>query len=233
MLTGVKGLDEMLNGGFPKGRAILICGGPGTGKTILSLQVLASAAKNGINGVYATLEEPANLVRDNIKAFGWDIDQEEKDNRLKMVELRAYPSEESSGKVRNENLVSFVLGRILEVARSIDAELLVLDPLTSLTINEQRAGDKRRKIADLFNGLRESGCTSVVTSETVSNEGEFYIEEFLADGVIRLEKTVSNFNLVRTVRIEKMRSLMHDEQPRRYVIGEKGLTVYNTEPVRA
>lgn len=227
--TGVKGLDEMLNGGFPQGRAILICGGPGTGKTIFSLQFLASATEKGMSGVYATLEEPATLVRENVKAFAWNIAEKEKSNNLRIMELRNVPNEEASG--RDES-VSSILKRILEAAKSINAKLLVLDPLTSLTINEQRAGDKRRKIAELFNGLRESGCTAVITSETVSSGSEFYIEEFLADGVIRLEKTLSNFNLVRTIRIEKMRSLRHDEQPRRYVINEKGFTVYNTEPVK-
>jgi circadian clock protein KaiC len=230
--TGVKGLDEMLNGGFPRGRAILLSGGPGTGKTIFSLQFLASAARNGVNGVYVTLEEPANLIRDNVKAFGWNLEEKEKDNHLRIMELRVIPNEELSGRDRNEQLISSILKRILATAASINAEILVIDPLTSLTINEQRAGEKRRKIADLFNGLRESGCTAVLTSETISNGGEFYIEEFLADGVLRLDKTVNDFNLVRTVRIEKMRGLMNDDQPRRYVINEKGLMVYNTEPVK-
>jgi KaiC/GvpD/RAD55 family RecA-like ATPase len=52
--SGIKGLDEMLGGGFPKGRVILITGGPGTGKTNMSLQFIASAADEGAPGVYVT-----------------------------------------------------------------------------------------------------------------------------------------------------------------------------------
>jgi KaiC/GvpD/RAD55 family RecA-like ATPase len=58
------------------------------------------------------------------------------------------------------------------------------------------------------------------------------MEEFLADGVVRLDKTVQNFNFVKTVRVEKMRGVKFDEQPRRYVIDERGFTVFHTERVR-
>lgn len=42
--SGIPGLDEMLNGGIPKGRVILVVGGPGTGKTIFCTRFL-------INGI--------------------------------------------------------------------------------------------------------------------------------------------------------------------------------------
>jgi circadian clock protein KaiC len=48
--TGIKGLDEMLGGGFPKERVVIVYGGSGTGKTIFSLQFLASAAERGAHG---------------------------------------------------------------------------------------------------------------------------------------------------------------------------------------
>jgi circadian clock protein KaiC len=34
--TGISGLDELVGGGFPEGRVILVIGGPGTGKTIFA-----------------------------------------------------------------------------------------------------------------------------------------------------------------------------------------------------
>ena len=58
------------------------------------------------------------------------------------------------------------------------------------------------------------------------------MEEFLADGTIRLDKLIQDFNLIKTIRIEKMRGTKYDEQPRRYAIDERGFTVFNTEPVR-
>ncbi|MCS7119781.1 MAG: ATPase domain-containing protein [Nitrososphaerota archaeon] len=108
---------------------------------------------------------------------------------------------------------------------------MVIDPLNSITVREQRAGLKRYRIATIFEELRKIGVTSLLTSEIASHQ-DFYMEQFLADGVIWLEKTVHNFNLLRTLRIEKMRGIRHDEQPRRYIINGRGITVYHTEPVR-
>jgi len=104
------------------------------------------------------------------------------------------------------------------------------DPSIYGAIQEQMVYMKRQKIAQFLGVLRDLGCTSLLTSEISSSEGEFYLEEFLADGVIRLEKTLRNFNLIKTVRIEKMRGVKYDEQPKRYVIDERGVYVYSTEP---
>lgn len=229
--TGVKGFDEMLGGGFPKGRVILLCGGPGTGKTIFSLQFLASAAERGKHGVYVTLEEPLNLIRENVEAFGWNLKEKETNNLLRLLDFYTVPYGDAS-ELRNkhdEEPILSVISEFVNAVKAINAEHVVIDPLTSITIQEQRAGLKRRRIAELFSKLRKIGCTSICTSEMTSTDGEFYMEEFLADGVIRLEKTIQDFNLVKTIRIEKMRGVKYDEQPRRYVIDEKGFIVYNTE----
>jgi circadian clock protein KaiC len=223
----------MLDGGIPKGRVILLCGGPGTGKTIFSLQFLASAAERGIRGVYATLEEHINSVEENVNAFSWDIKEKEKNNTLKLVEYRPIHEESKQKGGTDEKSILLFTTHLFEAAKSINAQLLVIDPLTSITINEQTAGVKRRKVAELFDRLRSSGYTTILTSETTAHGGEFYMEEFLADGVIRLDKAINNFDLVRTIRIEKMRGVQHDEQPRRYVIDSAGFRVYNTEPVKA
>src|SRR5205807_2343788 len=72
--TGIPGLDKLLSGGLPKGRIILLTGGPGTGKTILSSQYLV----NGImdydeNGVYVSLDENKQHVFEEMVDFGWDL----------------------------------------------------------------------------------------------------------------------------------------------------------------
>jgi len=85
--TGIKGLDEMLGGGFPQGRNILVTGGPGTGKTMLSLQYIC----NGItmfdeNGVFITLEESVPNIKSNMSRAGLDLEKHEKSGKLKIVD---------------------------------------------------------------------------------------------------------------------------------------------------
>jgi circadian clock protein KaiC len=231
--TGIEGLDEMLDGGFPKGRVILLCGGPGTGKTIFSLQFLFAAAERGEPGVYVTLEEPLDFIRENVEAFDWKLKEKELENRLKLLHFKM-PNGDSKGG-RCSPIKGNTFSIVDDIAREIEAikaEHVVIDPITSITVQEQRAGFKRQRIAELFGKLRDIGCTSVLTSEITSVNGEFYMEEFLADGVIRLDKTVHAFTLIKTIRIEKMRGIKYDEQPRRYVIDKKGFKVYSSEPVK-
>lgn len=232
--TGIKGLDEMLGGGFPKGRVILLCGGPGTGKTVFSLQFLVAAAERGISGVYMTLEEPKSLVLENVNAFGWKIREKELNRTLRMLDFCTVPFGAGIYELKDRESEEHILSitkNLINAVREINAQCVVIDPLNSITVHEQRVGLKRHRIATVFDELRKLGVTSIVTSEVASHE-EFYMEEFLADGVIWLEKTIQNFNLVKTIRVEKMRGTKHDEQPRRYIINDKGITVYNTEPVK-
>src|SRR3954454_12542945 len=72
--TGIPGFDSITNGGVPKGRATLVVGTSGTGKTIFGLQFLAAGARQfGERGVLVTFEEvPEDLVK-NAESFGWDL----------------------------------------------------------------------------------------------------------------------------------------------------------------
>ena len=86
-------------------------------------------------------------------------------------------------------------------------------------------------IGELFESLRRLGSGAIVTSEAAPHEGDFYMEQFLADGVILLQKDLREYNLIKTIRIDKMRGVQFDEQPRRYTITMSGFKVFNTEPV--
>ena len=63
--TGIPGFDELVGGGIPRGRTVLLAGGSGTGKTIFGTQFLYNGALMGENGLYLTLEEkPKNIRRE-------------------------------------------------------------------------------------------------------------------------------------------------------------------------
>jgi KaiC/GvpD/RAD55 family RecA-like ATPase len=71
----------------------------------------------------------------------------------------------------------------------------------------------------------------VITTEGLPRDNEFYMENFLADSVIRLQRNVIDFKLIKTLMIDKVRGIDFDDQPRRYVITSRGLQVFNAEPV--
>src|SRR3989304_8144365 len=71
--TGIQGLDEITGGGLPRGRPTLICGGPGCGKTILSMEFLMNGARQfGEPGVFLSFEETVEDLTLNFASLGFD-----------------------------------------------------------------------------------------------------------------------------------------------------------------
>jgi KaiC/GvpD/RAD55 family RecA-like ATPase len=234
--TGITGLDAMLEGGFPEKRILLVRGGPGSGKTVFSIQFILEGLRRGEPCMYVTLEEPLELIKMNVRSFGWDLNSFEKKGILQLIDGSQFAYKQPYDRSRDRNnmlMMTRVTDHIKEVTKKYKIQRLVVDPLTSAVIHQRYPTDKRMEIMELFKTVRELGCTSVITSEASSQgEGDFYVEEYLADGVILLSKTLEEFKIIKTIRIEKMRGIKHDDQPRRFEIEENGFIVYNTEPAK-
>src|SRR5208282_5515901 len=86
--TRIAGLDEILEGGIPRGRTTVVCGGPGSGKTVLGLEFLCRAAMAGEPGVFVTFEERSAAIRLNASAMGWDLPALEKAGKIAIIEAR-------------------------------------------------------------------------------------------------------------------------------------------------
>jgi KaiC/GvpD/RAD55 family RecA-like ATPase len=84
--TGIKGLDEILNGGIPKRNIVLLSGGPGTGKLILGQQFIYCGLESNEAGIIVTLEEHPVQVRVNMSQFGWDIREFEEEGKFAIVD---------------------------------------------------------------------------------------------------------------------------------------------------
>jgi len=233
--TGVPGLDEMLRGGFPQNRIILVRGGPGSGKTTLCMQFVVDGVMKNEPGIYLSMEEPVDLVRENMKLFGWNLEDYEKKGLLHLIDASDLLSKglHPTGRDHHSRLLMTGLTDILK--RSVahfGTKRLAVDPITSAVIQQRYPTDKRFEILELIGTLRKLECTSVISSELSSSDGSgFYVEEYLSDGVIILTKTLNDFKLIKTARVEKMRGINHDDQPRKYEITSRGLKIFNTELV--
>lgn len=224
----------MLRGGIPEGSILLLCGGPGVGKTILSLQYMMAAVRRGEPCVYMSLEESMDKKIMNAAAFGWDVNEAIDDGKVEVMDIFMIPHSQGIVEPIDRNKGKLQLSIEMEIERSIKkigAKHLIIDPLTSILVHEQRSGRKRFIIGQLFDTVRNLDCSAVITAEGIPKESDFYMEQFLADGVILLLKDIMDYKLVKTLRVDKMRGIDFDEQPRRYVISNRGFQVFNKEPV--
>ena len=237
MKTGITGLDPLIEGGFPAGRSILVSGGCGTGKTILGIQYVYGGAKNyNEPGVYVTLDERPELIREDVLRFGWDLKKLEEKNMINIVDgsiaKLGMPSEEEFSLPVTGYDVDKLLLEIMRVIKRIDARRVVIDSIPALGFNFENVNDVRKAVLKVSYMLMRSGVTSILVSEMQegSNKfGKYGVEEYVVDGVIVLHYmgvgTASN----RTLHIRKMRSTKHSEDLHPMDISDKGITVHKIE----
>lgn len=246
--SGIKGLDELLGGGFPKGKCILIVGSPGSGKTTFVMQYLYEGALMGENGLYVAMDERPNQVKENLSGFGWDLEKLEKEGKLffidatplKRVKKVVYGSLTKEFKSESEITITIPelsLRRLIKIIhRIVDEESIsriAIDPITSLMLRYEDKVKRRKAMLMFFDALSETGCTSLVTTELRTGilKRSFQLEEFLSQGVILLYTIIHAGNVIRAIQIEKMRGIAHDTQLRPYQITNKGIEVFSKDRI--
>lgn len=240
-LTGIQGLDEMLRGGFPQGRVLMVLGEPGAGKTILCSQFLVNGLeKYGENGLFVSMEEGRNHYEREMNQFGWDFSAAEKEGKFSFVDaspIRSIPGEVRVGKLtigkQDFSMVS-LLEAIRSNAKAIDARRIVVDPISLLIFQYPEETQRRKALLDLVEALTETGATCLLSSELrrVGLRGRtLQIEEYLVHGVILMQTIPAGKTMERIIQVEKMRETQIDRQSRPYRITDKGIEVYARESV--
>lgn len=217
--TGIKGLDNLLAGGFPKGALILVAGGAGAGKTALSTQFLYDGApKYGDKGVYASFSESRATFGRYASALGFNFEKLENEGKIIVVDSLTMSIKEG---------IEPNLKHIINCTSKIGAQRLVIDSIGTMAIGLEEAVEVRTLIHLLRKSLREVGCTTLLITETPHGEKRLGtgMEEFIADGIVVLEQFLKGDELRRQLYILKMRGIAHSMKAVRFTVGRGGVTV--------
>jgi len=220
--TGIKGLDEMLNGGFLPNSMVLVRGAPGAGKTSLALQfLLHGATKHDEPGLLISFEEfPSSLHRD-AESLGWNLGDLEASGKLHLmftspaVLLASIESPDS---------------RLNQLIQDANIRRLVLDSISHFDCLTSDEHDLRHIYTSVVNGLRREGITAMLLGE----EGRADYQRtskggisFIVDAIIMLRYVEIDSAMQRAIVVLKMRGSDHAKEIRRYEIGSGGLTIKN------
>lgn len=235
--TGIKGFDELIEGGLPKGRTFLVTGGCGTGKTIFGIEYLYNGAtKFKEPGIYVTLDERPSLIREDCAKMGWDLRKLEDANLLTIIDGSmariGMPSEEEFSLPSTGFDIDKLLLEIMRTVKRTGATRIVIDSIASIGVTMDDNKDIRRTILKLSYMLMRSNATSILISEMNEKEGGFGrygVEEYVTDGVIVLYYMGIGTQSNRTLHIRKMRATKHSEDIHPLEITEKGLVVKKIE----
>jgi len=231
--SGLNGLDALIEGGFPEGRTTLVSGGCGTGKTIFCTQYLYNGAtKYKEPGIYVTLDERPELIRQDMLRFGWDIRKLEEEGLLQIIDGSlakvGIPSEEEFSMPATGFDIDKLLLEIMRTTKRIGAKRLVIDSIPALGMNFENDSEIRNAILKLSYLLMRIGITTLVTSEVSEGDnkfGKYGIEEYVVDGVIVLHYMGIGTRSNRTLHIRKMRATKHSEDLHPIEITPKGIKI--------
>ena len=216
--TGIYGLDDLLEGGIPRGRIVALTGSAGSGKTTFGFQFL----QHGISscdeaGVYVTLEEEEADLYHDMGRYGWDLPGQIRDKKL--VILKSPIPFEIDAPLSVDEL----LDEIHRAVTQVNARRIVFDSVAALGLPYTDLVSLRRDVLRLCSMLRELGCTTLLTTERPDNTSitRFGIEQFVAQGAILLHVAQT----YRGIEIRKMRGTRHDTNVHRMRITDRGLVV--------
>lgn len=212
--TGIDGLDNILNGGIPRGNTIMLSGNPGTGKTSLSLEFLLHGAREGEKCVFIAATEPQEKLITNMIPYDFFDKDLLKSGKLQFVDLADVQKKAKTDKAElNAEEANDLLQAILEVAKDKEAERLVIDSITSVATQLASKERIRDFLSRLIQGLSKLTCTTLLVSEVSAGPHEIYsasgVEEAVVDGVIVMGNLERRGDLLRTLQVVKMRGTQH------------------------
>lgn len=219
--TGIAGLDEILNGGYLKGKPTIIKGSPGTGKTLFTLFFASSQIQKGNNVIYVTCDESPRQIISHMDNFGLDGSKLEAEGKLLILDLTPEFDQEIAGEF---DINAFHL-RVEQAKGKNKANTLIIDSLQSLLLGIVDY-NPNMELLNLFQWARDKRLTLLTTIADIKTmlETEIY-EEYLADCAIKLRQKITGNLMTRYLRIIKLRGSPHGTNEYPFSIIDNGISL--------
>ena len=203
--TGIVGLDDILGGGLARNRLYLLEGSPGTGKTTIALQFLLEGAARGETGLYITLSETEEELRDSAASHGWTLDGHVTVFELAPPESLLDADQQQSLLYSSDLELGESTRQIFEQVERSRPSRIVLDSLSEIRLLANSSLRYRRQILALKHYFSRHDATVLMLDDLTADALDKTVHS-VAHGVIRLEELAPDYGAERRrVRIVKYR----------------------------
>jgi len=197
--VGIKGADEILGGGLLKGQVYLVCGGPGTGKTIFGMHFLSAGLKEGESVLFISMAEHENQIKTNMQLLGFDTSGI---NFLDLVPKSEFFLESKVYNIFSPAEVELqpMSELIIKAVKSTQPTRVFIDSMTQFRYLSTDDFQFRRQVLSLFQFLRDQNATILCSSEGTTQQPDDDLK-FICDGIFQL----SSVDETRKISITKFR----------------------------
>lgn len=223
--SGCDGLDEILSGGFPKGRIYLVEGDPGAGKTTLALQFVREGTNKGERGLYITLSESRADLAHAAQSHGVVLDN------IEIVELLPdesdlLPEQQYTVFHPAEVELNDRMQSIVKEIQRVRPDRLVIDALSELRMLAKDPLRYRRQILSLKDFMADQKCTVLLLDDRSSRDPDLQLHS-IVHGVISMDKVPREYGKTRRqIEIVKLRGTAYREGFHDYAIVTGGVVVF-------
>jgi circadian clock protein KaiC len=224
--TFVGGLDELLEGGIPKGSVVLFSGRAGSMKSSLAFSILYNLAKTQKKKcVYLSLEQRSDSLIRHMKKLG--MNPEGLDN-LMIVDLgKLRDLTELDLTLEQKDWMPNLLDGIKAYNENLGCDIVTIDSLDALYALSPMP-NPRIKLFHFIEGLRDMNITTFLITEIREEHtkfGHYGIESFLADGIIHMDLQREGKNVHLYIGIAKMRETNHSRDYYPLLVDKDGFNI--------
>jgi len=210
--TGIPGFEQLSLGGLPGGRVTLVAGPAGSGKTVMALQYLVEGVRQFDEpGVFVTLAEGPDKLREAVVEFGWEVPAWEAAGRWEFVDATLGLAD-ARVLVGEHVDLTVLLNRITAAVARTGARRVAVDSLQVLFGRFGDSDEVRDVLLRLSGALDQLGVTTVMTIGKGQDDGQLAgsgVEEYVADNVVLLRNTLAEEARRRTIEVLKLRGTGH------------------------
>jgi circadian clock protein KaiC len=227
--TGIRGFDEVTDGGLPGGRTTLVMGGPGCGKTVFALQTLVNGAlRDKEASLFVAFEENTHQIIANAATFGWDLPALVR-KKLFFLDAHLSPDVVKAGEFDLVGMLAVLQAK----AKQLHAKRVVFDGIDVLLTLLNDPVAERRELYRIRDWLTETGLTGIITQKVGGSDADqrYGFLQFMVDCVVILQHQVVDGSAFRSLRVKKFRGsgFAGDDFP--ITLTQEGLQLTNRGPM--
>jgi len=207
--SGITGLDNFMEGGFPKSSNIIVSGLPGTGKTLFGMAFIAEGCRNNEKCLYITVEQPPDAIIKQAIQFNWDFPKWQEQGKLQIVNF-------DFKKPISKKMVEDILQNV----ENNHYDRVVIDSISAVTHSPLPVS--YYDFLELFEKTTQHGVTTVCIAQKDEKEPTNKLIEYIGDGLVTLDAGAVGKTPSRTLQIKKMRYTYVDITPKNFEITRDG-----------